>query len=57
MVKLALTFLAIGLIAALFAFTGLAGAGIPIAKFFALLFGLLSLGFLLIGGTGPRVAA
>ena len=57
MLKLALIFLAMGLVAALFAFTGLAGMAIPIAKFFAILFGLLSLGFLLIGGTGPRVAA
>lgn len=57
MLKLALTFLAMGLVAAFFGFTGLAGAAIPVAKFFALLFGLLALGFLLIGMTGPRVAA
>ena len=56
MLKLALTFLALGLVAAFLGFTGLAGAAIPVAKFFAVLFGLLCLGFLLIGMTGPRVA-
>ena len=57
MLKLALTFLVLGLIAALFGFTGLVGIAVPIAKFLAILFGLLSLGFLLIGMTEPRVAA
>jgi uncharacterized membrane protein YtjA (UPF0391 family) len=57
MLKLALTFLVLGLIAALFGFTGLAGMAVPMAKFLAILFGLLSLGFLLIGMTEPRVAA
>jgi uncharacterized membrane protein YtjA (UPF0391 family) len=55
MIKLAFVFLAFGLVAAVFGFTGLAGAATPIARFFALVFGLLSLGFLLIRRTGSRV--
>ena len=53
--KLAFMFLAFGLVAAVFGFAGLAGAATPIAEFFAVVFGLLSLGFLLIGRTGSRV--
>src|SRR6266498_1988627 len=41
MLKLALTFLVIGLVAALLGFTEIAGVSIVIAKFFALLFGVL----------------
>jgi uncharacterized membrane protein YtjA (UPF0391 family) len=55
MIKLAFMFLAFGLVAAAVGFAGLAGAAAPIAKFFAVVFGLLSLGFLLIGRTGSRV--
>jgi uncharacterized membrane protein YtjA (UPF0391 family) len=49
MLKLALTFLAIGLVAALLGFTGVAGASFAIAKFFAVLFGILFLVFLVVG--------
>jgi uncharacterized membrane protein YtjA (UPF0391 family) len=55
MIKLAFMFLAFGLVAAVFGFAGLAGAATAIAKFFAIVFGLLCLGFLLIGRTGSRV--
>jgi uncharacterized membrane protein YtjA (UPF0391 family) len=55
MTKLAVMFLAFGLVAAVFGFAGLAGAATAMAKFFAVVFGLLSLGFLLIGRTGSRV--
>jgi len=51
MLKLALTFLLIGLVAALLGFTEVAGASIVIAKFFALLFGVLFLLFLVLGLT------
>ena len=50
MLKLALTFFIVGLIAALLGFTVIAAASV--AKFFAVLFGLLSLAFLLFGLTG-----
>ena len=56
MLKLALTFLVICLAAAVLGFAGIAGAGIELAKFFAILFGLLFLGFLLFGLTSSRVA-
>jgi len=49
MLKLAVIFLVIGLIAALLGFTGLAGASFAIAKFFAVLFGILFLVFLVMG--------
>jgi len=49
MLKLALTFLVIGLIAALFGFTTIAGASIAIAKFLAFLFLALFLVFVLLG--------
>jgi uncharacterized membrane protein YtjA (UPF0391 family) len=54
MLKLAITFLLVGLVAALLGFTGVAGASFAIAKFFALLFGLLFLVFLVLGLTAGR---
>jgi uncharacterized membrane protein YtjA (UPF0391 family) len=54
MLKLALTFLVVGLVAALLGFTGIAGASFAIAKFFALLFGILFLVFLVLGLTAAR---
>ena len=51
MLKLALTFFIIGLIAALLGFTGIAGASFAIAKVFALVFGVLFLLFLILGLT------
>ncbi|HEY6929957.1 MAG TPA: DUF1328 domain-containing protein [Thermoanaerobaculia bacterium] len=55
MLKFAFLFLAFGFVAAILGFGGFAGAAAPVAKFLAVVFGLLSLGFLLIGGTGSRV--
>ena len=49
MLKLALTFFIVGLIAALLGFTGVAGASFAIAKVFALIFGVLFLLFLVLG--------
>jgi uncharacterized membrane protein YtjA (UPF0391 family) len=49
MLKLALTFFLIGLIAALLGFTGIAGASFALAKVFALIFGVLFLLFLVLG--------
>jgi len=54
MLKLALTFLVVGLVAALLGFTGIAGASFAIAKFFALLFGILFVIFLVLGLTATR---
>lgn len=54
MLKLALTFLLIGLVAALLGFTGIAGASFAIAKFFALLFLVLFLVFLVLGLTAAK---
>jgi len=54
MLKLALTFLLIGLVAALLGFTGIAGASFAIAKFFALLFLILFLVFLVLGLTAVK---
>lgn len=54
MLKLALTFLIIGIIAALLGFTGIAGASFAIAKFFALLFLILFLVFLVLGLTAAK---
>lgn len=51
MLKLALTFFLIGLVAALLGFTGIAGASFAIAKVFALIFGVLFLLFLILGLT------
>ena len=54
MLKLALLFLVIGLVAALFGFTSIAGASFAIAKFFAFLFLVLFLIFLILGLTAVR---
>jgi len=54
MLKLALTFFLIGLVAALLGFTGIAGASFAIAKVFAFIFGVLFLVFLLLGVAGAR---
>lgn len=54
MLRFAFAFLAISLVAAILGFTGIAGGAIAIAKFFALLFGLLSLGFRLLSTSGPQ---
>jgi uncharacterized membrane protein YtjA (UPF0391 family) len=54
MLRLALIFLAIGLVAALLGFTGVAGASFAIAKIFALIFGVLFLVFLLLGLTAAK---
>jgi uncharacterized membrane protein YtjA (UPF0391 family) len=51
MLRLALIFLAIGVVAALLGFTTIAGASFAIAKVFALIFGILFLVFLLLGMT------
>jgi uncharacterized membrane protein YtjA (UPF0391 family) len=54
MLKLALIFLVIGLVAALFGFTSVAGASFAIAKFLAFLFMVLFLIFLILGLTAVR---
>ena len=54
MLKLALVFLVVGLVAALFGFTSIAGASFAIAKFFAFLFLVLFLIFLILGLTAAR---
>ena len=54
MLKLALLFLVIGLVAALFGFTSIAGVSFAIAKFFAFLFLVLFLIFLILGLTAVR---
>lgn len=54
MLRLALLFLLIGIVAALFGFTSIAGASIAIAKIFAFLFLVLFLVFLMIGVTAAR---
>jgi uncharacterized membrane protein YtjA (UPF0391 family) len=54
MLKLALTFFVIGLVAVLLGFTGIAGASFAIAKFFAVLFGILFLVFLILGLSATR---
>jgi len=54
MLKLALTFFLIGLIAAVLGFTAVAGASFAIAKFFAVLFGILFLVFLILGLSATR---
>jgi uncharacterized membrane protein YtjA (UPF0391 family) len=51
MLRIAFLFLAVGVGAGILGFAGIAGTAIPVAKFFAVLFGLLSLGFFLIGTT------
>ena len=50
----ALTFLAIGLIAAMLGFTTIAGASFAIAKFIAAVFLVLFLVFLILGFTAVR---
>lgn len=52
MLKLALVFLGIGLVAALLGFTTVAGASFAIAKVFALIFGILFVLFLVLGAAG-----
>ena len=54
MLHMALTFLAIGLIAALLGFTTIAGASFAIAKFLTGLFLLLFLVFLVLAIVGAR---
>ncbi|HKD17380.1 MAG TPA: DUF1328 domain-containing protein [Thermoanaerobaculia bacterium] len=54
MLRWALTFLVIGLIAALLGFTGIAGASFAIAKVLALVFAALFVVFLLLGLAGAR---
>jgi uncharacterized membrane protein YtjA (UPF0391 family) len=54
MLQMALTFLVIGLVAALLGFTSIAGASFTIAKFLAGLFLVLFLVFLLLGLTVAR---
>jgi uncharacterized membrane protein YtjA (UPF0391 family) len=54
MLKLALTFLVIGVVAALLGFTGIAGASFAIAKFFAVLFLILFLVFLVLALTATK---
>jgi uncharacterized membrane protein YtjA (UPF0391 family) len=49
MLRLAIVFLLVGLVAALLGFTSIAGASFAIAKIFAFLFLVLFLVFLLIG--------
>src|SRR5262245_41378726 len=57
MLKLALTFLVIGLVAALFGFTGVAGTSFAIAKVLAAIFAILFLIFLILGVAGARKIA
>ncbi len=54
MIGWALTFLVIGLIAAMLGFTTIAGASFAIAKFLAALFLILFLVFLVLGLTAAR---
>lgn len=54
MIGWALTFLVIGLIAALLGFTTIAGASFAIAKFLAALFLILFLVFLILGMTAAK---
>jgi uncharacterized membrane protein YtjA (UPF0391 family) len=54
MLRWALTFLVIGLVAALLGFTGVAGASFAIAKVLALIFAVLFVVFLLLGLAGAR---
>jgi uncharacterized membrane protein YtjA (UPF0391 family) len=57
MIKWALTFLVIGLVAAMLGFTGIAGASFAIAKVLALIFAVLFVVFLLLGLAGARKIA
>jgi uncharacterized membrane protein YtjA (UPF0391 family) len=57
MLKWALIFLAIGVVAALLGFTGVAGASFAIAKALAIVFGLLFLVFLILAVAGANKIA
>jgi uncharacterized membrane protein YtjA (UPF0391 family) len=57
MLKLALTFLVIGLVAALLGFTSVAGTSFAIAKVLAAIFAVLFLVFLLLGLVGANKLA
>jgi uncharacterized membrane protein YtjA (UPF0391 family) len=57
MLKLALTFFVIGLVAALLGFTSVAGTSFAIAKVFAAIFALLFLVFLILGLAGANKLA
>lgn len=54
MLKLAVVFLVVGVVAALFGFTTVAGASFAVAKFFAFLFLVLFMIFLILGLTASR---
>ena len=54
MMKLAGTFLLLGIVAAFLGFSGLAGASFAMVKLFAFLFAVLFLLFLVLGLTAPR---
>lgn len=54
MLSWALTFLVIGLVAALLGFTSIAGASFAIAKFIAVVFLILFAVFLILGVTAVR---
>jgi uncharacterized membrane protein YtjA (UPF0391 family) len=57
MLKLALTFFVIGLVAALLGFTTVAGASFAVAKVFAAIFAVLFLIFLVLGLAGANKIA
>ncbi len=57
MLKLALTFFVIGLVAALLGFTGIAGTSFAIANVFAAIFAFLFLVFLILGLAGANKLA
>ncbi len=54
MIGWALTFLVVGLLAAMLGFTTIAGASFAIAKFLAVLFLILFLVFLILGFTAAK---
>jgi uncharacterized membrane protein YtjA (UPF0391 family) len=57
MLKWALIFLAVGIVAALLGFTGVAGASFAIAKALAIVFGVLFLVFLVLAlAAGNKIA-
>lgn len=57
MLRYALIFFVVGIVAALLGFTGIAGASFALAKVFALIFGLLFLLFLILGLAGASKLA
>jgi uncharacterized membrane protein YtjA (UPF0391 family) len=57
MLKWALIFLAVGIVAALLGFTGVAGASFAIAKALAVIFALLFLVFLILAVAGANKLA